>query len=111
MRKLLLLGLCLAFALQGAVQASVVDRPCPMQKPGHAHAVKRGRHCCNDASTAARTGKACKTGQACPAVGAYLVSSRTLCTSVPVPASLICAPEPFALSIDSAGRWRPPALI
>jgi hypothetical protein len=110
MRKLLLLGLCLAFALQGAVQASVVDRPCPMQKPGHARAAKTTHRCCNDAGTAAKTGKACKTGQACPAAGAWLASSQGLCTYAPVAVSRVSSPEPFALSIDFGGRWRPPAL-
>ena len=113
MRRLLMLGLCLMFALQGAVQASVVEKPCPMKRAGHAHATHAGttaHDCCNDADTAAKTGKACKTGQACPAVGAWLTNSQDLPPCQPSTVSLVSSPQAFVLRIDSGGHWRPPAL-
>jgi hypothetical protein len=113
MRRLFTFVLCLALALQGVAQARVVEQPCPMQKRMHAHGVhaaKTAHHCCNDAATAAKTGKACKTGQACAAAGAWLMSSQSLCTSAPLAVSSVSSFEPFALSIDFGGRWRPPAL-
>lgn len=108
-----MLGLCLMLALQGAVQASVVEKPCPMKRAGHAHAMHAGHtahNCCNDADTAAKTGKACKTGQACSAAGAWLTSWQDLPLCQPSIVSLVSSFQPFVLRIDSGGRWRPPAL-
>ncbi|HEX4584727.1 MAG TPA: hypothetical protein VH183_07845 [Burkholderiaceae bacterium] len=113
MRKLLMLGLCLALALQGAAQASVVEKACPIGQIGHplaTGAFHKTPACCNDADTAAKTGKICKTGQACPAAGAWLVSSTPSCSFLPLAAPLVRSPQPFALCVDPRGRWRPPAL-
>jgi hypothetical protein len=113
MRKLLTLGLCFALALQGAAQASVGEKLCPMQQTAHTLATgapDTARGCCNDADTAAKSGKACKTGQACPVVGAWLTSSIPLSSFSPLAAPLVRSHEPFALCIDQRGRWRPPAL-
>jgi hypothetical protein len=113
MRKLLLLGLCLALALQGAVQASVIEKPCPMQKAGTAHALAKttaAKDCCNDADTAVKTGKACKAGQACLVAGAWLTGARDLCSLSPAAVSRVCSQQPFALGVDTSGHWRPPAL-
>jgi hypothetical protein len=113
MRKLLLLGLCLALTLQGVVQARVVEKPCPVQRLRHAqsaHAPSTAHDCCNDAGTAAKTGKVCKTGQACATTGAWLISTRYSCSLLPAALPLLSSPEPFALRIDPGGRWRPPAL-
>jgi hypothetical protein len=112
MRKLLMLGMSLALALQGVAQASVVEKLCPMQKPGQLQATQAGNTapCCNSADTFAKTGKACKGGQACPATGAWLMS-QLASSSFPVAAvSLVSSLEPFAFRIDPGGHWRPPAL-
>jgi len=108
-----MLAVCLVLTLQGAAQASFVEKPCPMQKAGHVHAVhasNSAHDCCNDADTAAKTGKSCKTGQACPAAGAWLMSSLQLCSFSPTTVPLVSSPEPFPLSIHPGGQWRPPAL-
>jgi hypothetical protein len=108
-----MLAVCFALALQGAAQASVVVKPCPMQKAGQVkatHATNTVHHCCNDADTAAKTGKACKTGQACLAAGAWLMSPLALCSFSPATVPLVSSHEPFALCIDPGSRWRPPAL-
>jgi hypothetical protein len=113
MRKLLTLGLCFALALQGVAQASVVEKLCLMRQTGHTLAMgaaDTAHDCCNDADTAAKSGKACKIGQACPAVGAWLISSIPSRSFSPAAAPLVRSPEPFALCIDQRGRWRPPAL-
>jgi hypothetical protein len=108
-----MLVVCFALALQGAAQASVVEKPCPMQKAGHVdatHTANTAHDCCNDADTMAKTGKACKTGQACPAAGAWLMSPLGLCSFLPTAVPLVSSHEPFALFIDPGSRWRPPAL-
>ena len=108
-----MLGLCLMLALQGAVQASIVEKPCPMKSAGHAHAVQAGtaaHDCCNDADTAAKTGKACKTAQSCPAVGAWLTNSQYFPPYQLSTVSLVSSPQAFVLRIESGGHWRPPAL-
>src|ERR1700745_4055215 len=104
MRRLFLLGLCFALALQGAVQASVVEKPCLMQKPGQVQSVhgaktahlKTAHNCCNDAHTSAKTGKACKTGQACALAGAWLMSPQDSSSFPSSTVSLVSCPQPFA---------------
>jgi hypothetical protein len=113
MRRLLIFGVCFALALQGAAQASVVEKPCPMQKAGNAHAAqvaKTSHGWCNDADTITKTGKTCKTCNACAAAGAWLMSTQDFCSFPPATVSLVSSPEPFAFCIGSRGHWRPPAL-
>ena len=112
MRKLLMLGLSLALALQGVAQAGLVETLCPIQKPGQIQAMPAGdtAPCCNSADTAAKTGKACKTGQACPATGAWLMSQLAPSSFPAATVSLVSSREPFAFRIDPGGHWRPPAL-
>ena len=113
MRRFLLLGLCLALALQGAAQAGVLEKFCPMQRAGQAQATQAGNSandCCNSADTGAKTGKVCKTGQACSSAGAWLINQAIAPPFRAVAVSLVSSRELFAFCIDPGGRWRPPAL-
>ena len=68
--------------------------------------------CCNDAETAAKTGKLCKSAQPCQSVGQFLPFSaqgilpQGLASSVRFPH--------FAdtlFTFDPAATWRPPAQL
>ncbi len=66
--------------------------------------------CCNDADTAAKTGKTCKTPQPCQSVGQALpfaeldFLTQDLATSVRFPRL-----ADIAFNFDPAVTWRPPA--
>ncbi|OYX29364.1 MAG: hypothetical protein B7Z03_09095 [Hydrogenophilales bacterium 32-62-9] len=68
--------------------------------------------CCNDAETAAETGKPCKSAQPCQSVGQFLpfaspdVLPQNLASSVRYPR---LADTPF--TFDPAATWRPPAQL
>jgi len=113
MRNALVFVVCFALGLQGLAQARVAAEPCPIQKSGHMqamHGLNTAHGCCNDADAATKTGKVCKTGQACPAAGAWLATSQG--PRIPLRATVpaVSSSEPFALCIDPRGHWRPPAL-
>jgi hypothetical protein len=112
MRAFLTFLLCFAVALHGNANAHVFKQPCPMEQGAPIAMDMSGAagDCCNDADTAAKTGKLCKTGQSCsvPVVGAI--------ASLPLPALIVAAscPVPTArlvtLSFDLVAVWRPPTL-
>jgi hypothetical protein len=119
-RLFLLTLLCLAIPLQGMAGVRMLSEPCPMEQSEHmAHmqmsdmdqqTVNMTEHdCCNDADTAAKTGKMCKTGDHCPFSAQYppsVVSSFFLSveqnTLYP---SLVLTVRSF----DANSVWRPPA--
>jgi hypothetical protein len=112
MRAFLTFLLCYAVALHGNANAHVFKQPCPMEQ-GVSIAMDMsgaGGDCCNDADTAAKTGKLCKTGQSCsvPGIGAI--------ASLPLPEPIVAAPclVPTArlvtASFDPLAVWRPPTL-
>jgi len=112
MRAFLTFLLCFALALHGNANAHVFKQPCPMEQGAPIAMDMSGAagDCCNDADTAAKTGKLCKTGQSCsvPVVGAI--------ASLPLPELIVAAscPVPTArlvtLSFDLVAVWRPPTL-
>jgi len=112
MRTFLALLLCFTLAIQSNANAHVFKQPCPMEQGTQAamDMAAAAGDCCNDADTAAKTGKLCKTGQSCsvPVVGAI--------ASLPLPALIVAAscPVPTArlvtLSFDLVAVWRPPTL-
>jgi hypothetical protein len=66
--------------------------------------------CCNDAETAAKTGKMCKTGQDCPVSALYPASSIS---SLPLSVAPTTQYLSLVLSVrtfDASSVWRPPAL-
>ncbi len=111
MRRVLMLAVCLALALQGLAQARALTPLCPTQKSEHmkaVHATAQG--CCNDADAYTKTGKACKVGETCVLPSAWLASSPRSWSPPPATDPIASSTEPFALCIDPSGHWRPPAL-
>ncbi len=117
MRFLLALLLCLAIPLQGWAAGRGASTPCPMAatmamqtSAGSVDMNAATGDCCNDAVTAALTGKLCKTGQECPTpTGAFVASAHPAVSPLPtaaVPAFFSSAPPSGAA--DSV--WRPPTI-
>lgn len=122
MRKLrlfLLMLLCVAVPLQGIAGVHMLSAPCPMeQSVGMAQMqiadmdqqAMADHDCCNDAETAAKTGKMCKTGQDCPVSALYPASSIS---SLPLSVAPTTQYLSLVLSVrtfDASSVWRPPAL-
>ena len=106
--------LAIAVPLQGYASFVVPKVPCPMEplvmmNMADADAM---HDCCNDAETAAKTGKLCKSGQSCQSAGHFLpflevdYAPHVLVTSVRYPQI-----ADDLLSFDPAATWRPPAQL
>jgi hypothetical protein len=109
-----MLGMCFALALQGVAQAGALERPCPMNKPGHqqaAHKVTSAHQPCNDSDSVPKASQSCKTCLACPAAAAWFASSQQVFSFPRAAVSLVSSPEPLTVSAEPGGRWRPPTLI
>lgn len=116
MRTLLVFLLHFIVIFQGSVNAYAFKMPCPMDHDASlllmsvddtAQAVEG---CCNDAQTAVKTGKLCKTDTPCGSSGVYVVPLfhahlPSVQTSDPVPMLIA-----LFLSFDPFGIWRPPSL-
>jgi hypothetical protein len=114
-RTIVLLVVCLTLALHGTVQARGVHKPCPMGQSEHAATADATapaqEDCCDDADTAAKTGKPCKTCAECqaPNPGALAAQSHPrIAPALPHPKRTI---EALIPADNPAGVWRPPALI
>lgn len=115
MRVFLALLLCFVVAFQGSVGAHASPDSCLMDHDGSPSmsvdaSVRAAGDCCNDAETAAKTGKLCKTDTPCssssagvlPSFHAYMSS-----TQASDPGSALTA---LIATFDSSGIWRPPFL-
>ena len=116
MRVFLALLLCFVVAFQGSVGAyAFQDDCCPMDHDvGLSTSVDESAQavgdCCNDAETAAKTGKHCKTDTPCgssshcilPLLYAYIPYAQA---SDPVVALTV-----QIVTFDPSGVWRPPSL-
>lgn len=113
MRALLSFLLCLAIATQGIAYARAFEKPCSMNEGAvllaMEHADSEG-DCWDDGHAAGKTGKTCKTGQACSPSGAFVGTSfqeknfaRT--ASAPVLTGAFFIPTSHPSSI-----WKPPEL-
>lgn len=112
MRAFLTFLLCFALALHGNANAHVFKQPCPMEQGAPIAMDLSGSvgDCCNDADTAAKTGKLCKTGQTCsvPVVGA--IASLPLPEPIVAESCLVPTARLITLSFDLVAVWRPPTL-
>ncbi len=119
MRKLLTLLLSLALALPVSATMGTLAQPCPMHDmtllsvadeagPGMEEAAT---DCCNDLSTALRTGKTCKTGLECGGVAslALPILSPPSLTASPVEPSTWFLTTPLLARLNAI--WRPPTQI
>ncbi|PKO27945.1 MAG: hypothetical protein CVU36_18445 [Betaproteobacteria bacterium HGW-Betaproteobacteria-9] len=120
MRLFIALLLCLTIPFQGWAAGAGVPAPCPMGEMMAMHASAPAdaandvmadlADCCNDAATAALTGKLCKTGQGCQAPTGWFVSpSQPVIQALPTSTLLVTA-TPAPPSGASASVWRPPTL-
>lgn len=110
-RTFLFLLLSIAVPLQGYAHFAMPKAHCPMEQAAMMNAADAVAHdCCNDADTAAKTGKACKSGQPCQSVGSLLPVTglgdlpRDLAPAVRFPRL-----ADIAFTFDPAATWRPPA--
>lgn len=112
-RNLIILFLALAIPLAGIAGVEMPAAKCPMameQSSASSSASKADgpRHsCCEDAETAAFTGKLCKSGQECgtPSVFCPTTSKIPVASRVQVP---FAGDMPSLLSPDPAKLLRPP---
>ncbi len=114
LRVFLFMLLSVALPLQGYASFSVPKPSCPMEQMGVMDMADTDamHDCCNDAETAAKTGKPCKTAQPCQSVVQFLpfsgldILSQELATSVRFPHL-----ADVLFSFDPAATWRPPAQL
>lgn len=115
MRFFLTILLCFIVAFQSSAVVHAFPALCPMHHGGEPSAssgepAQATGDCCNDAETAAKTGKLCKTDTPCGSSSACVLPS--FYTHIP----LVQAANPvFALNapittVDPSGIWRPPSL-
>lgn len=114
MRFFVALMLCLAIPFQG--WGADVPAPCPMgdmmamQADAASEEMADLGDCCNDAATAALTGKLCKTGQECQAPTGWLApTSQPVIQALPTNVLLVTA-TPTPPRGAPASVWRPPTL-
>jgi len=114
MRTFVVFLLCFAIALQGVAGVRTAEKPCPMSQMAEATAVdetvEATADCCNDAETAARTGKHCKYDMPCQLAGAGVLPTSGFRafpppSTAPVPALVV-----LNVSFEPSGVWRPPSL-
>lgn len=113
MRAFLAFFLCLTVAFQGIANAHVFKHPCPMEQGAQVmmmDALDGADDCCNDAETAAKTGKLCKTGQAGNLSSPFAVTSFQAPMQLPVSSPLVPMAKFTPLSFDPSGVWRPPTI-
>lgn len=110
MRAFLALLLCCAVAFQGSANAHVFKQPCPMEQGAPIAMDMSGSadDCCNDADTAAKTGKLCKTGQSCSVPVVCAIASLPLPELIPAASCLTPTARLVTASFDPPAVWRPP---
>jgi len=110
MRVFIAFLLCLTVAFQGIAIAHTFKQPCPMEQGMQVvmDIPVSADDCCNDADTAAKTGKLCKTGQACNMSSACAIAPLQVPMHVPASPCLVPTAGFVTLSFDPSGVWRPP---
>jgi hypothetical protein len=108
MRAFLTFLLCFAVALHGNANAHVFKQPCPMEQGAPIAMDMSGAagDCCNDADTAAKTGKLCKTKlhvRRRPSLRSVIGADRR--SVLPRADRRL-----VTLSFDLVAVWRPPTL-
>lgn len=116
MRFFIALLLCIAIPIQGWALGAGVQVPCPMGTTMVMQAAEASEEmvnlgdCCNDAASAALTGKLCKTGQECQAPTGWLTTPlQPIVQALPTSVLLVTA-TPTPPRGAPASVWRPPTL-
>jgi hypothetical protein len=115
MRVFLALLLCFIVAFQGSVGAHDLPVLCSMDHDGGPwasvdEAAQAVGDCCNDAETAAKTGKLCKTDTPCGSSNGYVLASFHTCVSSAQAADPLPTLTAVIAKFDPSGIWRPPSL-
>lgn len=115
MRAFTVFLFCLSIAFQGISSTHVFDKPCPMEQdmeqgmyPGMMGNSGGASDCCNDAETAAKTGKLCKTGQECSLSQVFIVVPSQSPDQKPLATTPIVASNLFHPLFNPSDIWRPP---
>lgn len=119
-RLVLLMLLCLAVPLQGIAGIHMLSAPCPMEQSDSMGPMQMAdmepqamadHDCCNDAQTATKTGKMCKTSQDCPVSTLYPANFGS---SLSLSAGPVTQYPSLVLSVrtfDPSSVWRPPTRV
>jgi len=115
MRALLVWLLCFFVAFHGSVSAHAFQMPCPMEHDGSPSmsgddSAQAAGDCCNDAETAANTGKLCKTDTPCGSSSACVLPSFHAYIPSAQASDPVSALTALVASFDPTGVWRPPSL-
>ncbi|MFS2069132.1 hypothetical protein ACEN9D_10275 [Pseudomonas sp. CT11-2] len=107
LRCCLIFLMCFALPLSGMAGIQAPTEPCPMKTTGMAMMGDMDQDCCQDMSTPAEHGKACKPGQECKTGGMLQVS-------IAKPPVTLFNPVVTTFFVDAlpvqtpSGVWRPP---
>ena len=113
MRAFTVFLFCLSIAFQSTAGTHVFDKPCPIEQGMYAGMMDDSGgvgDCCNDAETAAKTGKLCKTGLECSLSQVFIVVPRQSPDQKPVATTPLVAGSLFLPSFNPHDIWRPPTL-
>jgi hypothetical protein len=113
----LLLLLSVTLPAHGLATLAVIAPSCPMEQGMQADAAARAQHahaspdgtCCNDADTAAKTGKLCKGGQDCKAGSLGQLPMHAATVILPVRLVTADGAHPARLDASRTRIWRPPS--
>lgn len=110
-RTFLFVLLSFALPLQGYAHFVVPKVPCPMEPMAMMDMADADamHDCCNDADTAAKTGKPCKLAQYCQSVGQFLPIEEWVALPLGTISSVRFPRHADTVtSFDPAATWRPP---
>lgn len=112
MRIVSLLLLCFSLAFANVSYAQNHEKNCPIEQDGSMSNMDHANmpDCCNDAETAAKTGKSCKADQDCSISNVVILFSVPSWNFVSTDRRLARASIPFVPTLAPNDLWRPPTL-
>lgn len=112
MRIVSLLLLCFSLAFANVGYAQNHEKNCPMEQGGSMNNMDHADmpDCCNDAATAAKTGKSCKADQDCSISNVVILFSVPSWNFVSTDRRLARANIAFVPTLAPTDLWRPPTL-
>lgn len=113
MRVFWTLLLCFTLAFSGIVGAHAFPSPCPMDHDGGSSmsvgaSAQAAGDCCNDAETAAKTGKLCKADSPCASSSACVLPSFHAHVPFAQASDAVPALSALIATFGPSGVWRPP---
>ena len=112
MRIVSLILLCFSLAFANVSYAQNHEKSCPMEQDGSMSTMNHAEMpvCCNDAETAAKTGKACKAEQNCSISNVVILFSVPTWNFVSTDRRLARTPIQSLPNLAPTDLWRPPTL-